>query len=148
MNRSLRHPVVTHVLAGLVGLGVVWLGGRHVPSPWSGAASGAPQRTSSGRPLPTVGQSLSSAGFRQVIEHLSGRDLTINERRDAMNVLFEEWVQRDPAGVLRFLDQVPHWPADLKWDSWIRRCNRRFPPAQPWIANLRFVAAMLATPLV
>ena len=119
MNRSLRHPVVTHVLAGLVGLGVVWLGGRHVPSPWSGDdASGAPQRTSSGRPLPTVGQSLSSAGFRQVIEHLSGRDLTINERRDAMNVLFEEWVQRDPAGVLRFLDQVPHWPADLKWDSW------------------------------
>jgi hypothetical protein len=118
MNRSLRHPFVTHVLAGLVGLGMVWLGGRAEMSPKSGDASEAPQRTSSGRPLPTVGQSLSSEGFRQVIEHLSRRDLTTNERRDAMSLLFEEWVQRDPEGVLRFLDQVPHWPPDLKWDSW------------------------------
>ena len=118
MSRRLRHPLISHVLAGLVGLGVVWLGGRPDTGQKSGDASGAPQRTSSGRPLPTVGQSLSSAGFRQAIKHLSGRDLTVGDRRDAMSVLFEEWAQRDAEGVLRFLDQVPHWPADLKWGSW------------------------------
>jgi hypothetical protein len=118
MSRRLRDPLISHVLAGLVGLGVVWLGGRPMQTRGGNDASEAPQRTSSGRPVPTVRPSLSSAGFRQAIKHLSGRDLTAGDRRDAMSVLFEDWVQRDPEGVLRFLDQVPHWPADLKWGSW------------------------------
>jgi hypothetical protein len=51
------------------------------------------------------------------MQALASRDMTRDDRRDAMERLLEEWAQRDPAGLIRYLDQLPVWPPDLGWSA-------------------------------
>ena len=113
MLHSRHSQAATHAFALLLGLAGAWLIAKSVPQAMN-TAPAVPRSSSRARP-PAAARLSTSAEFRQTCVLLDSRPMSKAEREELQGQLFKNWAQRDPVGLLAYLDKCAVWPESLSF---------------------------------
>ncbi len=117
ISRVLKGSVVTHGVALLLGFGAVVIFAKQSETGETSRVIHDGSRSDI-RDRKPVGRYLSSSGsFRTAYGLIASRPMSRDERRALRNDLFEEWGNRDPQGLLAFLDKKSVWPNGFSFYS-------------------------------
>lgn len=111
----MRFPVcvrfaATHSVALLLGLGGYALLSKHGEPSAHETATPAVSPTVAGGKHHPVGRLSSNESFRTTYQALASHPMSAGERRELKRNLLKEWGERDPQGLLAFLDRTRVWP--------------------------------------
>ena len=100
----------THCLALLLGLGGYALVSKHGGSSVNETGEVAVSRGVAGSKHRSAARLSSNESFRKTYQALASHPMSAGERRELKRNLLKEWGERDPQGLLAFLDRTRIWP--------------------------------------
>lgn len=107
----------THGVAVLLGLGfsAMFFSNNELPDIGeTSEATGRPAKRARHHPQ---GNLTSSEAYRTTYQALASHPMSAEERRRVADELFKEWGNRDPLGLLTFLEEKRAWPVDFSFSS-------------------------------
>lgn len=117
----------THCVALLSGLGFAALFLKTVESHGPGGKSETTGRVVKRARHQPPGNLTSSEAYRTIYQAVASHPISAEERRRVADDLFEEWGDRDPLGLLAFLEKKRVWPTEFSFSSHLGNLARDRP---------------------